>query len=56
MVAVANADYRAIAIDFRGYGLSDQPAEPEMATMHDLVDDVVGFWIHWASKWYRSKS
>lgn len=42
MIAVANAGYRAIAIDFRGYGLSEQPAEPEKATMHDLVDDVAG--------------
>lgn len=25
MVAVASAGYRAIAMDFRGYGLSDQP-------------------------------
>ncbi|XP_062152430.1 uncharacterized protein LOC133860820 isoform X1 [Alnus glutinosa] len=41
MIAVANAGYRAIAIDFRGYGLSDQPAEPEKATFKDLVDDVV---------------
>lgn len=42
MVAVANAGYRAIAIDFRGYGLSDQPAEPEKATFKDLVDDIAG--------------
>ena len=42
MIAVANAGYRAIAIDFRGYGLSEQPAEPEKATLYELVDDVVG--------------
>ncbi|KAJ7948293.1 Epoxide hydrolase 2 [Quillaja saponaria] len=42
MIALANAGYRAISIDFRGYGLSDQPAEPEKATLVDLVDDVVG--------------
>ena len=42
MIAVANAGYRAIAIDFRGYGLSDQPPEPEKANFNDLVDDVVG--------------
>ncbi|CAL2248033.1 unnamed protein product [Prunus armeniaca] len=41
MVAVANKGHRAIAIDFRGYGLSEQPAEPEKATFKDLVDDVV---------------
>ncbi|ONI17391.1 hypothetical protein PRUPE_3G156400 [Prunus persica] len=33
--------YRAIAIDFRGYGLSEQPAEPEKGTFKDLADDVV---------------
>lgn len=41
MVAVAEAGYRAIAIDFRGYGLSDQPPAPEEGTFMDLVDDVV---------------
>ena len=40
MIAVANAGYRAIAIDFGGYGLSEQPAEPEKATFKDLVDDI----------------
>jgi len=40
MIAVANAGYRAIAFDFRGYGLSDYPAEPEKATLMDLVDEV----------------
>ncbi|EXB54384.1 Epoxide hydrolase 2 [Morus notabilis] len=42
MIALANNGYRAIAFDFRGYGLSDQPAEPEKATLKDLIDDVVG--------------
>ncbi|ONI17399.1 hypothetical protein PRUPE_3G156800 [Prunus persica] len=41
MVAVANKGYRAIAFDHRGYGLSEQPAEPEKATLLDLVDDAV---------------
>ena len=42
MIAMANAGYRAIAIDFRGYGLSEQPKEPEKETFYQLVDDVVG--------------
>jgi len=42
MIAVANAGYRAIAFDFRGYGLSEQPAEPEKETMYDLIDEIVG--------------
>ncbi|KAA8526397.1 hypothetical protein F0562_008400 [Nyssa sinensis] len=41
MIAVANAGYRAIALDYRGYGLSDQPPEPEKATFRDLVDDLL---------------
>ncbi|KAG8642421.1 hypothetical protein MANES_12G085000v8 [Manihot esculenta] len=41
MIAVANAGYRAIAIDFRGYGFSDQPPEPEKGTFMDLVGDVL---------------
>ena len=41
LIAAANAGYRAIAFDFRGYGLSDQPSEPEKANFNDLVDEVV---------------
>lgn len=41
MIAVANNGYRAIAFDWRGYGLSEQPAEPEKATCKDLVEEVV---------------
>lgn len=41
MVAVAGAGFRAIAPDYRGYGLSDQPPEPEKATFRDLVDDLL---------------
>nr|XP_029118035.1 uncharacterized protein LOC105036409 [Elaeis guineensis] len=41
MVAVAEAGFRAIAPDFRGYGLSEQPPEPEKATWEDLVDDLL---------------
>ncbi|XXG49643.1 hypothetical protein AAC387_Pa02g3767 [Persea americana] len=41
MVAVANAGFRAIAPDFRGYGLSEQPSEPEKGNFKDLVDDLL---------------
>jgi pimeloyl-ACP methyl ester carboxylesterase len=41
MLAVAAAGYRASAPDSRGYGLSDQPPEDEVATWEDLVADVV---------------
>ncbi|KAK2985506.1 hypothetical protein RJ640_008679 [Escallonia rubra] len=37
MVAAAKSGFRAIAPDYRGYGLSEQPAEPEKATFRDLV-------------------
>ncbi|KAJ9566073.1 hypothetical protein OSB04_002039 [Centaurea solstitialis] len=39
MIAVAKAGYRAIAPDYRGYGLSDVPAEPEKTSFADLVAD-----------------
>ena len=42
MIALAKAGFRAIAPDFRGYGLSDQPAEPEKTTFADLIDDLIG--------------
>ncbi|CAK9174770.1 unnamed protein product [Ilex paraguariensis] len=41
MIAVANAGFRAIAPDYRGYGLSDQPAEREKVIFKDLVDDLL---------------
>ncbi|XP_052200976.1 uncharacterized protein LOC127807299 [Diospyros lotus] len=41
MIALAEAGYRAIAPDFRGYGLSDQPPEPEKASFSDLVGDLL---------------
>lgn len=41
MIAVAKAGYRAIAPDFRGYGLSDQPPEPEKTTFLDLANDTL---------------
>lgn len=42
MIAVANAGYRAIAPDWRGYGLSDPPPEPEKASFGDLISDLLG--------------
>ncbi|KAF5944435.1 hypothetical protein HYC85_018512 [Camellia sinensis] len=41
MIALSNAGYRAIAPDFRGYGLSDPPPEPEMASFADLITDLL---------------
>lgn len=42
MLAVAaDGGFRAIAPDFRGYGLSDQPAEPDKTTFSDLVSDLL---------------
>jgi pimeloyl-ACP methyl ester carboxylesterase len=42
MIALAEAGFHAIAPDFRGYGLSDQPSEPEKAAYYDLVEDMAG--------------
>ncbi|XP_076948804.1 epoxide hydrolase 2-like [Bidens hawaiensis] len=39
MLAVANAGFRAIAPDYRGYGLSDIPARLEDTRFVDLVND-----------------
>lgn len=41
MIGVADAGYRALAIDFRGYGDSEMPPEPEKNTFMDLVDDII---------------
>ncbi|KAL3848865.1 hypothetical protein ACJIZ3_010747 [Penstemon smallii] len=41
MIAVAESGFRAISPDFRGYGLSEQPKEPEKTTFKDLVDDLL---------------
>ncbi|PIN16316.1 Soluble epoxide hydrolase [Handroanthus impetiginosus] len=41
MIAVAEAGYRAIAPDYRGYGLSDPPPEPEKVQFLDLVADLL---------------
>ncbi|XP_042484182.1 bifunctional epoxide hydrolase 2-like [Macadamia integrifolia] len=41
MIAVANAGFRVLAPDFRGYGLSQQPDEPEKASFKDLIEDLL---------------
>ncbi|KAL3627706.1 hypothetical protein CASFOL_029069 [Castilleja foliolosa] len=41
MIAVAGSGFRAIAADYRGYGLSDPPPEPEKATFLDLINDLL---------------
>jgi pimeloyl-ACP methyl ester carboxylesterase len=42
MIAVAKAGFRAIAPDYRGYGLSDPPPQPEKALFSDLITDLLG--------------
>ncbi|WJX46183.1 hypothetical protein P8452_33007 [Trifolium repens] len=41
IIAVAGAGFRAIAPDYRGYGLSDPPPKPEKTTFTDLLDDLL---------------
>jgi len=41
MIALAGAGFRAIAPDYRGYGLSDQPPEPEKTTFTHLLNDLL---------------
>ncbi|CAK8577747.1 unnamed protein product [Lathyrus sativus] len=41
MIALAAAGFRAIAPDYRGYGLSDPPPEPEKTTFSHLLDDLL---------------
>ncbi len=40
--ALADAGFRAIAPDLRGYGTSDGPADPERYTTLEIVGDLVG--------------
>ena len=40
--ALADAGFRAVAPDMRGYGQTDAPAEIERYTLLDLVGDMVG--------------
>ncbi|PON96091.1 Epoxide hydrolase-like [Trema orientale] len=42
MTALAKAGFRAIAPDYRGYGLSDPPPEPERTLLRDFVNDLLG--------------
>ncbi|CAK8577751.1 unnamed protein product [Lathyrus sativus] len=41
MIALAAAGFRAIAPDYRGYGLSDPPPEPEKTTFSHLLNDLL---------------
>jgi len=41
MIALADAGVRAIAFDYRGYGLSDPPPQPEKATWSDILSDLL---------------
>ncbi|XP_023768608.1 uncharacterized protein LOC111917183 [Lactuca sativa] len=41
MIGVANAGFRAIAPDFRGYGLSDHGVEPEKTSFSDMLYDTL---------------
>lgn len=40
MIAVASAGYRAVALDYRGFGLSDIPPVPEKTTCSDVISDL----------------
>ncbi|XP_050203926.1 uncharacterized protein LOC126653962 [Mercurialis annua] len=46
MIAAANAGYRAIAPDLRGYGLSDPHPQPEKASFNDFVEDAITILDH----------
>ncbi|XAR59141.1 Soluble epoxide hydrolase [Bertholletia excelsa] len=41
LAAAAATGYRAIAPDYRGYGLSDSPPEPEKASFRDFINDIL---------------
>lgn len=42
MIALARAGFRAIAPDYRGYGLSDRPPQPDKTSYRDLNSDLLG--------------
>jgi pimeloyl-ACP methyl ester carboxylesterase len=46
MEAVADAGYRAIAPDMRGYGDSDAPEDPALYTQFHIAGDIVGLIHH----------
>ena len=46
MTALAEAGYRALAPDMRGYGESDAPADPEAYTPFHTVGDLIGVLDH----------
>ncbi|WVZ24601.1 hypothetical protein V8G54_003145 [Vigna mungo] len=41
MIALADAGFRAIAFDYRGYGLSNPPPQPDKATWSDILNDLL---------------
>ncbi|XP_024467445.1 uncharacterized protein LOC7485447 isoform X2 [Populus trichocarpa] len=41
MICLANAGFRAIAPDYRGYGLSNPPPVPEKTMFVDLISDLL---------------
>ncbi|KAB5533980.1 hypothetical protein DKX38_017066 [Salix brachista] len=41
MICLARSGFRAIAPDYRGYGLSDPPPVPEKTTFGDLISDLL---------------
>lgn len=44
MIAAASAGFRAISLDYRGFGLSDPPPEAEKTTFADLVGDLLALY------------
>ncbi|WCJ26996.1 soluble epoxide hydrolase [Euphorbia peplus] len=42
MIALADVGFRVIVPDYRGFGLSDVPPEPEKTLSKDLINDLVG--------------
>ncbi|KAL5715611.1 microsomal epoxide hydrolase [Ranunculus cassubicifolius] len=46
MIAVANSGYRALAPDYRGYGLSQIPSQPQNTSFKHLIDDLLAILDH----------
>jgi pimeloyl-ACP methyl ester carboxylesterase len=52
LTALAEAGFRAIAPDMRGYGQTEQPKEVEAYDIFQLTGDLVGWSTPWAaSRW-----